>query len=128
MVQASLILQTTVPFEREVAAAMQSQRSLAAYLGTQFETKTIQAFEEKNHAQQGDLPKTALRPLVNIFPELAEGNAVKVEAIYAVLTAYEATDILNASRPHLVKLLKKAALPFHKSASADDPLRRLNDL
>ncbi len=107
--------ETTLPVAREVAAAVESQRALAAYLSTQFETQRIQIFDAKNQAHQVELPTSALRLLVDILSELAEGNAVKVVPIHAELTTQEAADMLNVSRPHLVKLLETGALPFHKA-------------
>ena len=111
----SATLETTLPVEREVAVAVESQRALAAYLSTQFETQRIQIFDEKNQAHQVELPTSALRLLVDILSELADGNAVKVVPIHAELTTQEAADMLNVSRPHLVKLLENGALPFHKA-------------
>lgn len=108
-------LKTTLPVEREVAAAIESQRALAAYLSTRFETQRIQIFDEKNRAHQVELPTSALRLLVDILSELADGNAVKVVPIHAELTTQEAADMLNVSRPHLVKLLESGALPFHRA-------------
>jgi excisionase family DNA binding protein len=108
-------VEATLPVEREVAAAVESQRALAAYLSTQFETQRIQIFDEKNQAHPVELPTSALRLLVDILSELAEGNAVKVVPIHAELTTQEAADMLNVSRPHLVKLLEGGALPFHKA-------------
>jgi excisionase family DNA binding protein len=107
--------ETTLPVEREVAAAVESQRALAAYLSTQFETQRIQIFDEKNQAHQVELPTSALRLLVDILSELAEGNAVKVVPIHAELTTQEAADMLNVSRPHVVMLLETGALRFHKA-------------
>ena len=49
-------LETTLPVEREVAAAVESQRALAAYLTTQFETQRIQIFDAKNQEIQVELP------------------------------------------------------------------------
>ncbi|GMV74299.1 MAG: hypothetical protein AMXMBFR78_12500 [Rubrivivax sp.] len=108
-------LETALPVEREVAAAVESQRALAAFLSTQFETQRIQIFDAKNQAHQVELPTSALRLLVDVLSELAEGNAVKVVPIHAELTTQEAADMLNVSRPHLVKLLESGALAFHKT-------------
>jgi excisionase family DNA binding protein len=107
--------QTSLPMEREVQAAIHSQRALAAYLTTQVETQRIQIFDEQNQAHQVELPTSALRLLVDILAELADGNAVKVVPIHAELTTQEAADLLNVSRPHLVKLLETRALPHHKT-------------
>ncbi|MBN3753126.1 helix-turn-helix domain-containing protein [Paraburkholderia sp. Tr-20389] len=105
----------TLPVEREVEAAVQGQRALAAYLATRFETQRIQIFDEKNRAHQVELPTSALRLLVDILAELADGNAVRVVPVHAELTTQEAADLLNVSRPHLVKLLEENALPYHKT-------------
>lgn len=104
-----------LPVEREVEAAVQGQRTLAAYLSTQFETQHIQIFDANHQAHQVELPTSALRLLVDILSELAEGNAVKVVPVHAELTTQEAADMLNVSRPHLVKLLEEGALPHHKT-------------
>ena len=107
--------ETLLPAAREVAAATHGQRALAAYLSTQLETQQIQIFDEKNEAHAVELPTSALRLLVDILSELAEGNAVKVVPIHAELTTQEAADLINVSRPHLVKLLEAGDLPFHKT-------------
>ena len=101
---------TMLPVAREVQAAVQGQRALAAFLATRFETQRIQIFDDKNQAHQVELPTSALRLLVDILAELAGGNAVKVVPIHAELTTQEAADLLNVSRPHLVKLLEDGAL------------------
>jgi excisionase family DNA binding protein len=105
----------TLPVEREVQAAVQGQRALAAVLATRLETQHIQIFDDKNQAHQVELPTSALRLLLDILAELAEGNAVKVVPVHAELTTQEAADMLNVSRPHLVKLLEAGVLPFHKT-------------
>ena len=42
------------------------------------------------------------------------GNAVRVIPVHAELTTQEAADILNVSRPHVVKLMENGGLTFHK--------------
>lgn len=106
---------TTLLLEQEVLAAAKGQRALAAYLATQGEVQQIQIYDDKNEAHRIELPTSALRLLVDILAELADGNAVKVVPIHAELTTQEAADLLNVSRPHLVKLLEEGVLPFHKT-------------
>lgn len=105
----------SLPVEREVQAAVEGQRALAAFLATRLETQQIQIFDDNNQPHRVELPTSALRLLVDILAELAEGNAVKVVPVHAELTTQEAADMLNVSRPHLVKLLEEGALPFHKA-------------
>lgn len=109
------LVNVSLPVEREVQAAQEGQRALAAFLATRLETQQIQIFDDKNQAHRVELPTSALRLLVDILAELAEGNAVKVVPVHAELTTQEAADMLNVSRPHLVKLLEEGALPFHRA-------------
>ena len=104
-----------LPAEAEVRAAVQGQRVLAAHLSTTPETQTIQILDRDRQPHQVELPTSALRLLVDILAELAEGNAVKVVPVQAELTTQDAADLLNVSRPHLVKLLEEGVLPFHKT-------------
>ncbi|MGN6480761.1 helix-turn-helix domain-containing protein [Luteibacter sp.] len=104
-----------LPLEREVQAAVRGQRALAAFLATSLETQRIQIFDDQNQAHLVELPTSALRLLVDILAELADGNAVKVVPVHAELTTQEAADLLNVSRPHMVKLLEDGALAFHRT-------------
>lgn len=106
---------TTLPAEREIQAAQLGQRILAAYLANRPKTQRVQIFDDNNQAHQVELPTSALRLLVDILAELADGNAVKVVPIHAELTTQEAADLINVSRPHLIKLLEAGELPFHKT-------------
>ncbi|MBU9559309.1 helix-turn-helix domain-containing protein [Burkholderia multivorans] len=104
-----------LPVESEMQAAVEGQRMLAAYLATRTDTQRIQIFDDENRAHQAELPTSALRLLVDILAELADGNAVKVVPVHAELTTQEAADLLNVSRPHLIKLLESNALPYHRT-------------
>lgn len=57
---------------------------------------------------------TALRQLVHC---LVHDKAVTVVPVDKALTTQEAADILNVSRPYLIKLLEAGVLPFTKVGS-----------
>lgn len=108
-------IRTEFPEAREVAAAVQGQRDLAAVLCTQADMQRIEIYDADNKAHAVELPTSALRLLLDILGELAQGNSVRVVPVHAELTTQEAADLLSVSRPHLVKLLEEGALPHHKA-------------
>ncbi|HPQ25075.1 MAG TPA: helix-turn-helix domain-containing protein [Gammaproteobacteria bacterium] len=63
------------------------------------------------------LPRQALALLRDLLAEMAQGNAVTVVPTHAELTTQEAANILNVSRPHLVKLLEDGVIQFTKTGT-----------
>jgi excisionase family DNA binding protein len=61
-----------------------------------------------------ELPTFAARLLLDALTALAEGHAVTVVPVPAELTTQEAADILNVSRPYLIKLLDERKLPYRR--------------
>ena len=63
------------------------------------------------------LPRQALSLLRDLLTEMAQGNAVTVVPTHAELTTQEAANILNVSRPYLVKLLENDVIPYTKTGT-----------
>lgn len=59
------------------------------------------------------LPEPAVVAVKEALLELADGHGVRVLRDDREVTTQEAADILNLSRPHLVRLLEQGKLPFH---------------
>jgi|SRR5579885_3673681 len=65
-------------------------------------------------AERIELPAPVLEALKLIIDFLARGQSIMLVPHDKELTSQEAADILNVSRPHLIKLLDRGELPFHR--------------
>lgn len=63
------------------------------------------------------LPGSVAGLLAQVVHELAHGHAVSITPIRAELTTQQAADLLNVSRPFLIKLLETGEIPFHRVGS-----------
>ncbi len=99
-----------LPSEQESVLARESSRLLAACIG-QGDGAELLVIDRDTRIQ---VPVKALRLLVGILDQMAQGNAVSVVPIHAELTTQEAADYLNVSRPFLVGLLERGELTYRK--------------
>ncbi len=60
------------------------------------------------------LPASAVALLKDILEAMASGNSITMIPHHAELTTVEAADILNVSRPYLIKLLESGEIRFRK--------------
>lgn len=86
------------------------------------------AQEGKKAAQEPiTIPANIFRTIIKMLVEMGNGNAVAVVPVSAELTTQQAADLLNVSRPHLIKLLNQEEIPFrmvgtHRKLPARDVL------
>jgi excisionase family DNA binding protein len=71
---------------------------------------TIRVIEAEGE-QPLDLPAGAMALLIDILEAMAAGRGVTVIPENAKLTTVQAADILNVSRPFLIRLLETGAIP-----------------
>lgn len=64
--------------------------------------------------QRLELPESVSAALRRIIPILSQGDAVAVVPIHKDLTTRQAADLLNVSRPFLIKLLDEGEIPYTK--------------
>src|SRR5258705_6914068 len=60
------------------------------------------------------IPKKALSLLFDILNNMAQGRSITLIPSDAEVSTQQAADMLNVSRPHLVKLLEEGEIPFKK--------------
>jgi excisionase family DNA binding protein len=60
-----------------------------------------------------ELPAGIHALLVSVVENLKAGNGVSVIPLHAELTTVEAAQLLNVSRPHLIKQIEAGAIPHH---------------
>lgn len=104
--------EVVTPTKADSAVAKASSEKLAAHLG---DTRGVRLhMEAGGKSEDLVLPSSALRLIVGLLSELGRGNAVTLTPIRAELTTQQAADLLNVSRPHLVKLLDDGTIPSRK--------------
>lgn len=64
-----------------------------------------------------ELPVEIHEVLIRVADELQAGNGITMVPVSAVLTTAQAAEMLNVSRPHLIKLLDRGDLPHHMAGS-----------
>lgn len=118
------ILQPGMLSELDSRLAREGSRRLASRLkaspdGAQPDAQsvTVRIAAGEGPEETMEIPTAALRLLVGILDEMADGNAVTLVPSRAELTTQQAAGFLNVSRPHLVGLLEAGKIPFHKAGT-----------
>lgn len=96
------------PTKNESLMAKISSRQLVRFIKQNLKLRIEETNESVN------LPASAVKLLVDLLSAMAGGNAVSLIPIQAELTTQQAADLINVSRPFLIKQLEKGTIPFRK--------------
>jgi excisionase family DNA binding protein len=101
-----------LPSEAEAAVANQTGRALASRLHCRdpMRLRIIDGPSPKTVK----MPAAAVRLLVRILEEMARGNALTLIPVHAGITTQEAVDLLNISRPSLIRLLDAGKIEYRR--------------
>jgi excisionase family DNA binding protein len=106
--------EAVTPSPADTQLAQESSRRLAKILGAKRESVRLLVRAEGGTEETIAIPLPAFSLLADILTEMAKGNAVTLIPVHAELTTQQAADLLNVSRPYLIDLLEKGAIPFRK--------------
>ena len=97
---------------RDAAIARSTFEALSPYGGMGRPLKL--RVGEGEREQPVDLPAGAVDLLMHVLEAMATGQGVTLLPDRAELTTVQAADVLNVSRPFLIKLLDQKAIPHRK--------------
>ena len=101
-----------LPLPAEVEEAKVSSRTLAKYA----DVERVQLSLTGSNGEKDDLilPGHTLQLLLEVLSEISKGNAISLIPHHQEVSTQEAANLLNVSRPFLVKLLEQNDIPFRK--------------
>src|SRR3954471_23553478 len=100
--------------EEETCQAREAAHALAGAGGKvqlRIERKTV------------EVPKRAVPLIAQLLEKMGAGENVEVRTVHDTLSTTEAAEILNVSRPYVVKLLEEGLIPF---VATEGNHRRIN--
>ena len=114
----------TEHIERELISATIEREPVSA---SEADVSLIRELEQYLHAHarrparltdaDGDsieIPAPIYRVLRQLVPLMANGAAIQLVPLHQELTTQQAADLLNVSRPFLIKLLDEGAIPYRR--------------
>jgi excisionase family DNA binding protein len=77
-----------------------------------------------NTKSSPELPEKVVQLLKELLFFMSEGKSISIIPTDSELSTQDAADILQVSRPHVVKLLEEGKIPYHKAGSHRRILQR----
>src|SRR6202040_4525 len=103
--------ETVAPSEADALLARESSRRLATHKLGKRSSVRIQLLADGKEAETVAVPASAMRLFLHLLTEMSRGNAVTLIPTHAEMTTQQAADLLNVSRPYVVKLLDEGKIP-----------------
>lgn len=112
------------PGELDPQVARRAARRIKDYLMRHPERDSIPVTGELGAEETVVLPRDAVSLLAFVLTQAAEGKGVSVIPSHAELTTQQAANLLNVSRPYLIKLLEAGEISYrmvgkHRRITAD---------
>ncbi len=113
-----------LPSEDEIKSARQIESIVASQVEEDGSTKLSFALEE-GEVQTVGLAPALTKSLLDVLSLISSRRGFFLIPVTEQLTTQQAADVLNVSRPFLVKLLEEGKIPFakigrHRRIRADD--------
>ena len=99
-----------VPDAAEATAANEALQRLKGFLATHGDASVVTLGVDGDDTLV--VPREAAELLARVLAHMAAGEGVTVLPAHAELTTQQAADILNVSRPYLIKLLDCGAIDY----------------
>ena len=103
--------ETVAPSEADALLARESSRLLATHKLGRRASVRIRLLDDGDQAETVSVPASAVRLFLHLLTEMSQGNTVTLIPTHAELTTQQAADLLNVSRPYVVKLLDEGRIP-----------------
>lgn len=95
--------------------------SLKGFQSLSHQVKSLHTKDVKIKIQETEefirIPKNALLLLASILQNMAEGKSISIIPSDSEVSTQQAANMLNVSRPHLIKLLETGQIPYKKVGS-----------
>lgn len=103
--------ETVAPSRTDTELARESSRLLAAHKLGKRKSVRFQLLDDDKDSEPVLVPTSALKLFLHLLTEMSQGNSVTLIPTHAELTTQQAADLLNVSRPYVVKLLDEGRIP-----------------
>lgn len=103
-----------IPTEADIKLSTESSRVLASITNSHSHTQKITVESESGKPESLLIPSVAYELLIDILSQISQGNAVTIVPVQAELSTQQAANLLNVSRPYLIKLLESKEIPYRK--------------